>query len=352
VVYRFTGAGCLSPLIAVGCVFAGLAVAGTLFPDDFPSPAAGVVIAAVLLVTAPIHWWVGRALNSTVTPQGRVWHDRHTYFGLPIQKGVGVNVAFALIAVSIAAGAATSPIVGWVILVGTPVVAVVVRASRADGARLRTVEDRKPLAVERGWRYKNSDARLATRWKARERGRVPYTAHPFGIVAGQLNSLPFTAFDTEPADWGRYTTWAVHLPVAYPRIVVRGPAAPPSPGFAATMDAFFGSTGGPGGPQSPRPADLLAAMAQVPEVDGDDAGFAAALATPDIRRATQDWGLQGWLLDGRDLILSRRYHPAPCPAGELVAIAERLTALAHRFPPGVAERYGATPTTDVPLAAG
>jgi hypothetical protein len=207
----------------------GVVVAGNLFPDAFPSPAAGVVIAAVLLVTAPVHWWIGRALNSTVTPQGRVWHDSHTYFGAPIQKGVGVNIAFALIAVSIAAGAATSPIVGWAVLVGTPIVAWLVWASRADGARLRTIEDRKPLAAERGWRYKNSDARLATRWKARERGGLPYTAHPFGIVAGELNGLPFTAFDTEATDWGRYTTWAVHLPLAYPKIVVRGPSAPPSP---------------------------------------------------------------------------------------------------------------------------
>ena len=349
-VIRFTGAGCLAPLIAIGCVFLGVAVAGNLFPDAFPSPAAGVVIAAVLLVTAPVHWWIGRALNSTVTPQGRVWHDSHTYFGAPIQKGVGVNIAFALIAVSIAAGAATSPIVGWAVLVGTPIVAWLVWASRADGARLRTIEDRKPLAAERGWRYKNSDARLATRWKARERGRLPYTAHPFGIVAGELNGLPFTAFESEATDWGRYTTWAVHLPLAYPKIVVRGPSAPPSPGFAATLDTFFGSAGGPGGPSSPGVADLLAGMAAQPEVEGD-AGFAAALATPEMRQATQDWGLQGWLLDGRDLILYRRYHPTPCAAGELVAIAERLTALAHRFPPGVAERYGITPTTDIPLAA-
>ncbi|HEY7069564.1 MAG TPA: hypothetical protein VH479_05605 [Acidimicrobiales bacterium] len=329
----------------------GVGVAGNLFPDDFPSPAAGVVIAAVLLLTAPVHWWIGRALNSTMTPQGRVWHDRHTYFGAPIEKGVWVNVGFALIAVSIAAGAATSPIVGWAVLVGTPIIAGLVLASRTDRARLRTIEDRQPLAAERGWRYKNSDARLATRWKARERGRAPYTASPFGIVAGELNGLPFTAFDTEAADWGRHTSWAVHLPVAYPKIVVRGPAAPPSPGFAATMDAFFGSAGGSGGPQSPGAADLLAGMASRPEVEGDDAGFAAALATPDLRRATQDWGLQGWLLDGRDLILSRRFHPAPCPAVELAAVAERLTALALRFPPGLAERYGTAPTTDVPLTA-
>src|SRR4029450_11711086 len=136
VVIRFTGAGCLAPLIAIGCVFLGAAVAGNLFPDAFPSPAAGVVIAAVLLVTAPVHWWIGRALNSTVTPQGRVWHDSHTYFGAPIQKGAGVNTPSPLTAVSTPAGGATSPIVGWAILVGTPIVAWLVWASRADGARL------------------------------------------------------------------------------------------------------------------------------------------------------------------------------------------------------------------------
>jgi hypothetical protein len=275
-----------------------------------------------------------------------VWHNGHTIYGAPMQRAAGVHVAFAVISVAFVIGGTTTPILGWAFALLVPVVAWVVHAARADRRRVRPLADRRTLAEARGWRYKNSDAALATRWRKRDRARAPYASLPFGIVAGTVNQLPFTAFDTE-GDSGRHTNWAVHLPVSFPRIVVWGPAPPPGPSsFDGLADQFFG--GAQGGAAM---RDMFAQMAQRPEVDADDPEFAAALATPEIRQATAALDLRGWLIDGRDMILSRNYSPtAPCPATELAAVADRLASLFYRFPLDAAQRWGSTPTTDVPLA--
>jgi hypothetical protein len=178
------------------------------------------VVAATLLATAPRHWLVGAALNSEQTPHGRVWQDRHTIYGVPMQRAAGVRVAFALVAVAIVVGAATTPILGWAVVVLVPIAGFVTVGLRAERRRMRARADRKALAA-RGWRYEDGDGALATRWRSRGRRNVPYAARPFGIVAGTSNSLPFAAVDTESGGV-RYTNWAVHMPVAFPRLVVWG----------------------------------------------------------------------------------------------------------------------------------
>jgi hypothetical protein len=341
---RFSGAGWLSLLIIFASLILGVCLGGMLFGGDGPGPAAGLVVAATLLATAPLHWRIGAALNSVQTPQGRVWHDRHTLYGAPMQRAAGAHVAFALIAVAIVVGATTSPLVGWAVVVLVPIAGAVVVGVRAERRRVRALADRKAVAEERGWRYRNNDATLAIRWRSRGRRRVPYAAQPFGILAGTLNGLPFTAFDTELGTL-RYTNWAVHMPVAFPRLVVWGEAPKGSaPPLADLFDQFF--------PQHTDAAQrhMFAEVAQRPEVEADDPAFAAALATPEVRRATVAMDLRGWLIDGRDMILSRSYSKAtPCRAAEVVGVADQLTALFYRFPIDAARRWASQPITGVPL---
>ena len=62
-----------------------------------------------VLVTAPL----GSLLNSTRTPQGRLWHDRHTLYDLPLQYVGAVYAIPALVLVSLALGRGWHPVAGW-----------------------------------------------------------------------------------------------------------------------------------------------------------------------------------------------------------------------------------------------
>jgi hypothetical protein len=116
------------------------------------------------------------------------------------------------------------------------------------------------------------------------------------------------------------------------------------PPLTEVFDQFFAQPGGAAQRQA------FARMARQPEVDADDAAFAAALATPEVRHATVAMDLRGWLIDGRDMIPSRSYSEAtPCRQAEVVGVADQLTALFYRFPFDAAQRWASQPTTGVPL---
>jgi len=137
--FRSTGAGWLAPVLILVSLALAVVVAYVVAPDHFPSAAAGLVMAAVLLIMAPLVWLVGWLLNSERTPQGRVWHNRHTYDGTPLQFASWILPVFGLIAVSVVVGASTVPVVGVLVFLagGTIGVMTVVRRARRLGVTRR-----------------------------------------------------------------------------------------------------------------------------------------------------------------------------------------------------------------------
>src|SRR5436305_761460 len=80
----------------------------------------------------------------------------------------------------------------------------------------------QPAGGGRGW---ESDGVIAGRWTGRWLERR-YRGRAFGVVAGERHGVPVTIFDGfryRPSRLAtdRWTTWAVHLPAAYPTTVVR-----------------------------------------------------------------------------------------------------------------------------------
>jgi hypothetical protein len=121
---RWTGVGWLAPVLFVLACFGGGPLVDALTPDGFPVLGS---VAIAMLLGAVVHWALARALNSTSTPPGRVWHDTHTYFGAPLQQAVGLYLLVALVAGSVAVGEHRSPAVGWATFLGLPVAVLLVR---------------------------------------------------------------------------------------------------------------------------------------------------------------------------------------------------------------------------------
>jgi len=272
---------------------------------------------------APLHWLLGLALNFEWTPSGRGWHDQHTYFDMPVQYGFVPQLVFALILGSIALGRLSSQLYGWLLFGGVPVVALVgyfVAMLGYFGIRLRrqlrSVADRKEFAAGRGWLYERMSSDLGLRWQDLFGKKAADTMRPFGVLADEVEGLPFTAFDSEPGGpETRRTYWAIHLPVAYPRVQVH-----------ASRQNW--------------PDDLRAETANT--------AFGLALLTPQVRSATVALGLVGWRIEGRDLILERQ-PDKPYTANEVAQVAVRLAELTSQLPTDLASRFGAPPSTDIPL---
>ncbi|WP_433477322.1 hypothetical protein ACQPZP_09835 [Spirillospora sp. CA-142024] len=100
-VISYRGHGWLSPLILFG---APLPLVGVLSLTGLPA-----VVAAVpcFLAGAAVNHLVGVRLNSTVTPRGRVFHNRHEFMGAPMQNTTWfVGGLFFLAAGAVVAGMA------------------------------------------------------------------------------------------------------------------------------------------------------------------------------------------------------------------------------------------------------
>lgn len=402
---RWTGHGYLMPLLVIVIGIAGLRAGHPLAGRD-DVWVSSLVMAGVMVLLAPLHWLLGLALNSERTPSGRRWHDRHTIYDVPLQYGFHLQLVVAWILVSVALGQVTFPLYGWLLFGGVPAAALAVYAhrdrerlplstrvgggfllvslagvaievGRAAGPRygwlmfagvplvvllvllrrssrrqLRSVADRKTLAAERGWLYRDRAADLALRWKDLLGRRAAYTVGPFGVLAGEASGLPFTAFDSEPGEpASRLTYWAVHLPVAYPRVQVHGKeetfgewANQFSPAFSAFVDGGPSALTGSLPPPAPTtPDDLRAETAE--------AAFGQALLTPQVRATTVALGLVGWCIEGRDLLLTRQ-PGRPHTAEDVEQVALRLIGLARQLPADLADRFGSPPSTDVPLRKG
>jgi len=383
---RWTGLGCLMPFLVVAMVFGGVAAGWALTGGDDVRVAI-LAGAGLMVLLSPLHWLFGLAVNSERTPSGRRWHDGHTYFDQPVQYGFAPQLVLALILGSIALGQLSSPLYGWLLFGGVPAVALVayglldkerrlgpvsnlvvgyalvalvigaIAVGRTVGTlygwlmfggallvalmvyirigsrrRLRSVADRKEFAARHGWLYKDDGGDLTLRWRDLYGNKKAFTMGSFGVLAGEVEGLPFTAFDSEPGGpETRRTYWAVHLPVAYPRVqVLSARGSRPDDLFSAFANGVPAAT----------PDDLRAETA--------DAAFGQALLTPQVRSATMAFGLVGWRIEGRDLILER-WSAKPHTADEVAQVAARLAGLARQFPIDLVGRFGAEPSTDVPL---
>lgn len=357
--FTFTGAGWITGMLAILSTFAGLFVGLALSGGDLLSPTGGDVtvtalaMSATFVVAGLLNGVIGRPLNSTVVKGKQIPTDRHTFNGIPMQYCGVIFYTLAGIAVIVAIWVGVTP---WA-AVGSAIVLVIglfVRASRRETAkRAAGLEGRPELAAERGWRYVVQDLGLAKRMVAAH-GRAARTNIPFGIIAGEIEGMPFTAFDTRfgfPTGHGniteprRRTTWLIHLPVRLPAAwVLVGAQSDGSPRMALTLPKVPGTTFWLG-------VDLPFTRDRLGVADCDDESFKQALLTPQIAEVTELYQLEPWQLAGRDLVYSvdRDDDEGPLPAADVATTAQRLVVLAKAVTDDLGDRFGSPPDTDIPM---
>src|SRR5579859_7355116 len=308
---RYTGLGWLTPvliiIICLVCPFGAVALIGV------HNALAGLLIGSGFIVLlSPIHWLLGFALNSEMKPSGRRWHNRHTAFGSPIQYGFVPQLLLALTIGSLALGKLTSPLYGWLLFASVPVVGLTGAIMLDTRKQLRSVADRKELAAERGWFYEDKNSQLGKRWQDLLGKQEAILISPFGVLAGEVEGLPFTVFDRlqskRPTHW---TYWVIHLPVAYPRVqMVKTMTKEDQKNLDALNAAFLA----PGGPQAnPQVGKILHDFSKKKPPTPDNLGartrntaFGKALLTLPVRSATVEFDLIGWYIEDRDLLFIRR----------------------------------------------
>ncbi len=333
----WTGFGLVTFVIILGSCCVGVSF-GRQHTGDFQVTflAGGVT----LLVGAAVNYVVGFALNTRKTSDGFREHvDGHTVNGYPIEVYSLPAVVLALLMFSIGLAKWVPWVVSGLAMIAVGLTAAFLGYRMAGRGRRRMHADRQRLATERGWRYTALDARLPRRWGAvlgwantvhdgvvtisrpeeaveRQIQSVPPELREAvarsgdvkrkvealhapraaeGVVSGDLNGWPVRAFDID-INGRNCTVWAVSLPAAYPATEVRCDRG------AVTYHS-------------------------------DDHAFAQALVTEEVAEATQRGGLNGWRLQGSELLLvrgndkHRNYVPK-----ELLLTAESLITLAAQLP--------------------
>src|SRR5690606_37386912 len=76
---RWTGVGFVTPLLLLLTIFVAVLTAVRVGEGV----GARFAVAAVFLAGAALHRAFAWAVNSEVTPEGRIWHELHTYGGVP-----------------------------------------------------------------------------------------------------------------------------------------------------------------------------------------------------------------------------------------------------------------------------
>lgn len=348
---RWTGVGFVSPLLLLLTIFVAVLTAVRVGEGV----GARFAVAAVFLAGAALHRAFAWAVNSEVTPEGRIWHELHTYGGVPVEKVTPVWVLVGLAALAMVVAALTTTLIGWLAFGVLVVGSLVAWTRRREGALIAGLRDRRELARQRGWHYQDRASGLPARWRDLIGWRYA-TITPLGVFAGEVDGLPFTVFDSVVGLDGvegqaPRTTWVVHLPVAFPRVDV-GPGRDEvlrAFGVTGSVDRFFERVFEQGElPTAPDPSPTgsgpAARCPDAPELARD-------LLTPAVRAAADAAGLLAWRIVGPDLLVSSPEHLRPLPLDEVVARVEGLAALGRAVVDAVGDRHGTTPAVEPPFAA-
>jgi len=383
----FTGRGYLAFLMFIGFGAACMALASVLGAQD----TSFLITFAVLYIVigTPLHWRIGTALNTARTQDGPRRHDSNT-FGLSVLLPMQYWAIWypACAAVALAFEVARSGSGGWAVVIGVAALiglVFYVRWARRDfdkvhppssteaellfpdaTAAMATLGTRQELAATRGWRYqRHAGKTIQRRWYDRY-GAAADALAPANILAGELDGLPFTVFDTflhsgpltDRAE-SRRTMCLVHLPVSLPDVRLR-PRLLNEDQLLHDPDDSWAVADEP-----PWNCDLLPRARGLDMMSGgevvdpplvaeaDTPGLAEALVTDHVRRETLERRLPGWRISGRDLIfvgLPGPWRTADYNAAQSVAVVAGLAAVARSLPAAVVQRYGTAPTAGLPLA--
>jgi hypothetical protein len=336
-VFTFTGLGWVGPVLTVVAGmfsgFFGAAYVSPTFGGAMFCAAAGVLLAAV------ISSLVGRTLNTRVTADGRVLHNRHTVDGLPLQDWWVIGAFYAVVCVV----AGLWSIIGFRgILLGAGLLVlalIVVRWRRRPADPAARTADRTKIARERGWQVDRPAREVVDHW-ARRPHEQDHLVLRHGLT-GELEGFPVTVFDTRPPrPWPgnppqpkvARTVCVVRLPTAYPRVQVREVWRDDD---GRIDDGVF---------RQPPYAELRGTgelrqridRPRVPDLGAYGDPAAAWVLTPEVLRVTSDRGLAGWRLEGHDLALVLVGESFRSNA-VVMATLHGLAELARTLPPGRTE---------------
>jgi hypothetical protein len=382
----FTGRGYLSFFMFIGLGVGCGALAVAVGARDTSFLITFTVLYSV--IGTPLHWLVGTRLNTERTPDGPRRQDSNLFgvsVPLPMQYWAMwyPTCAAVVLAIGVAAGGSG----GWAVVIGVAALiglVLYIRWARRDFDKVHppssveaeelfpdatptgaTSGTRQELAATRGWRYqRHAGKTIQARWYDRY-GKAADAIAAANILAGELDGLPFTVFDTflhegplaDRAE-SRRTICLVHLPVSLPDVRLR-PRLLNEDQFLPDPDESWAVADEP-----PWNCDLLPRargleMIAGGEVDppmvaeADEPGLAEALVTDHVRRETLRHRLPGWRIHGRDLIfvgLPGPWRMVDYTAAQSMAVVAALAAVARSLPAAVVQHYGAPPTAGLPLA--
>ncbi|GAA4972559.1 hypothetical protein GCM10025331_77990 [Actinoplanes utahensis] len=332
-------------MAATGALFAlfvaGLGVGGAA-GSALIGGTTGLLVGAgtALILSGFAYWFLARALNSTATAGGRVWHDESTVNRIPIQRFAALNPALGVALYTGAIGRATAGWFGCLLFVIAVVAALVLYRRFLNRQRLALLAPRRDYATAHGLHYRDSDL-LAVDGRWTDLYPTAAALAPAGVLGGEIDGLPYTVFDTmqlsedgrtvgvAAREQVRRTVWVIHLPAAYPRLRLTH----------ARLSRFMNTT-------------RRRESAEAATLEAADTAFHEAALAAGVLPYTLQHDLSDWWLEGRDLITART-APAtgqPFPPADLITVATTLAGLARLFTSPPLDAYGTTPQHGVPYA--
>lgn len=334
--YGMAATGALFALFVVGLGVGGMTGSAVI------GGTTGLLVGAgtALILAGPVYWLGARSINSTMTPDGRVWHNESTINSIPVQRFAAFNPALGVALYTGAIGRVTA---GWFgcLLFTAAVIAAVVLYQRFHRQRLLALlAARRDYATAHGLHYRDSDL-LAVDGRWTDLYPTAAALAPTGVLGGETGGLPYTIFDTEqlsadgrtvgvPAsERARRTVWVIHLPAAYPRLrATRG-------GLSRFMNAT----------RRRESEDNV-------QLETSDTAFREAAVAAGVLTHTVQHDLGDWWIEGRDLIAARpaRANEQPIPPADLITTVTALAGLAHLFTTPPLNGFGTAPAHGVPYA--
>lgn len=192
--------------------------------------------------------------------------------------------------------------------------------------------ERQAFAASQGWQFAPYAPELLSRWHTR-----PFTLRgdrrvAFGVISGTANGVQFTTFDFQLRTVRRttggvvasednevHTVWAIHLPVRLPSVDVS------RRGFFSSQQANEVQTANP-------------QFSRDYSVHSQNPGFAAELLTPATMNLIGQHKLDGWTIQGSDLLFTQRKHFSRTTPQELMQTVDMLRTLISTFPQHIWQR--------------